>query len=202
MPASLSFKKQDKVTDATVLNEIKTIVYEDSTGNKYTFGVDNATSVFNTFKYVPNGAAEIDYSATAENFMTGGAVAALLGIGTNVGEIKTKTDTIPADLGADVTTIKTQVGTDLISGIKAKTDKIPADLGAELDKLTIIGKAINNNGDVTAAAEAVLGNSFKQAITNAGKDGSDWLEKTVTDIMSQLSFEIPTSDDNALNWTW
>ncbi|MFP3023969.1 MAG: hypothetical protein ACEY3K_14235, partial [Wolbachia sp.] len=132
MPASLSFKKQDKVTDATVLNEIKTIVYEDSTGNKYTFGVDNATSVFNTFKYVPNGAAEIDYSATAENFMTGGAVAALLGIGTNVGEIKTKTDTIPADLGADVTTIKTQVGTDLISGIKAKTDKIPDTFTADV----------------------------------------------------------------------
>ncbi|MFP3020735.1 MAG: hypothetical protein ACEY3F_05335, partial [Wolbachia sp.] len=111
------------------------------------------------------------------------------------------------------------VGTDLISGIKTetdkiaaigtnvgeiktKTDKIPADLGAELDKLTIIGKAINNNGDVTAAAKAVLENSFKQAITNAGKDGSDWLEKTVTDIMSQPSFEIPTSDDAALNWTW
>ncbi|MFP3023434.1 MAG: hypothetical protein ACEY3K_11255, partial [Wolbachia sp.] len=128
--ASLTFKNNSgaDVTSPT----IKSIIYEDAAQNKYTFGVDNATNVFNTFKYEPHGATEIDYSATATNFMTGGAIATLLGIGTNVDAIKTKTDSIPADLSADLVTIKTQVGTDLISGIKAKTDKITDTLGADV----------------------------------------------------------------------
>ncbi|WP_265022880.1 hypothetical protein [Wolbachia endosymbiont (group B) of Ischnura elegans] len=251
--ANLSFKKVDRQTDATDLAGVKTIIYEDNTGNKYTFGVDN-TSVFNTFRYEPNGAAEIDYSATATNFITGGAIATLLGIGTNVGAIKTKTDSIPADLSADLVTIKTQVGTDLISGIKAKTDKITdtlgadviaikaktdtipadltakvtaietatnaanlgdkvtaiqtktdkmtADLNAELIKLTTIGNAINSNGHVTEAAKAVLESSFKQAITNAGQEGSEWLRNEIKEIVSQPSFEIPTDSSSPLSWDW
>ncbi|WP_052264989.1 hypothetical protein [Wolbachia endosymbiont of Operophtera brumata] len=128
--ASLTFK--DNSGGNVPSPNIKSIIYEDAAQNKYTFGVDNATNVFNTFKYEPNGAAEIDYSATATKFMTGGAIATLLGIGTNVDAIKTKTDSIPADLSADLVTIKTQVGTDLISGIKAKTDKITDTLGADV----------------------------------------------------------------------
>ncbi len=328
MPASLSFKNG---VDAPIANaNIKKIVYEDDTGNKYTFGVDNITNIFNTFKYDPNGLdPEVDYSATATKFMTGGAIATLLDIGTNVDAIKTKTDkmpadltakvtaietatnaanlgnkvtaiqaktdTIPADLGADVTSIKaktdkmpadlnaelnklatsaslstldgkvdtiktntdkiadigtnvgaiqtktdkmpanlsTELGTlaksadvtdikaktdkmpaDLstelgtlaksadVTDIKAKTDKMPADLNAELIKLTAIGNAINGNGNVAEAAKAVLESSFKQAIEQAGGNGSDWLEKSVTNIVSQPKFDIPATDDAALNWTW
>ncbi|WP_341822929.1 hypothetical protein [Wolbachia endosymbiont (group A) of Clivina fossor] len=121
-------------------------------------------------------------------------------IKTNVGDIKAKTDKITDTLGADVTTIKTQVGTDLISGIKAKTDKMPADLNAELMKLTTIGNAINGSDSVTEAAKTVLENSFKQAIEKAAE--SDWLEKLVADIVSQPKFDMPESNDAALNWTW
>ncbi|WP_264377653.1 hypothetical protein [Wolbachia endosymbiont (group B) of Philonthus cognatus] len=246
--ASLTFKDNSGANVPSP--NIKSIIYEDAAQNKYTFGVDNATNVFNTFKYEPNGAAEIDYSATATNFMTGGAIATLLGIGTNVDAIKTKTDSIPADL----VTIKTQVGTDLISGIKAKTDKItdtlgadviaikaktdtipadltakvtaietatnaanlgnkvtaiqtktdkmPADLNAELIKLTTIGNAINGNGHVTEAAKAVLESSFKQAITDAGQEGSEWLRNEIKEIVSQPSFEIPTDSSSPLSWNW
>ncbi len=301
MPASLSFKNG---VDAPIANaNIKKIVYEDDTGNKYTFGVDNITNIFNTFKYDPNGLdPEVDYSATATKFMTGGAIATLLDIGTNVDAIKTKTDkmpadltakvtaietatnaanlgnkvtaiqaktdTIPADLGADVTSIKAKtdkmpadlnaelnklatsaslstldgkvdtiktntdkiadIGTNVgaiqtktdkmpanlstelgtlaksadVTDIKAKTDKMPADLNAELIKLTAIGNAINGNGNVAEAAKAVLESSFKQAIEQAGGNGSDWLEKSVTNIVSQPKFDIPATDDAALNWTW
>lgn len=216
--ASLTFK--DNSGGNVPSPNIKSIIYEDAAQNKYTFGVDNATNVFNTFKYEPNGAAEIDYSATATKFMTGGAIATLLGIGTNVDAIKTKTDSIPADLSADLVTIKTQVGTDLISGIKAKTDKItdtlgadvtaikaktdkmPADLNAELIKLTTIGNAINGNGNVTEAAKAVLESSFKQAITDAGQEGSEWLKNEIKEIVSQPSFEIPTDSSSPLSWDW
>ncbi|WP_264374583.1 MULTISPECIES: hypothetical protein [unclassified Wolbachia] len=354
--ASLTFKDNSGANVPSP--NIKSIIYEDAAQNKYTFGVDNATNVFNTFKYEPNGAAEIDYSATATNFMTGGAIATLLGIGTNVDAIKTKTDSIPADLSADLVTIKTQVGTDLISGIKAKTDKItdtlgadviaikaktdtipadltakvtaietatnaanlgdkvtaiqtktdkitdtlgadviaikaktdtipadltakvtaietatnaanlgnkvtaiqtktdkitdtlgadviaikaktdtipadltakvtaietatnaanlgnkvtaiqtktdkmPADLNAELIKLTTIGNAINGNGHVTEAAKAVLESSFKQAITDAGQEGSEWLRNEIKEIVSQPSFEIPTDSSSPLSWDW
>ncbi|CAH2209237.1 jg24732 [Pararge aegeria aegeria] len=216
--ASLTFK--DNSGGNVPSPNIKSIIYEDAAQNKYTFGVDNATNVFNTFKYEPNGAAEIDYSATATKFMTGGAIATLLGIGTNVDAIKTKTDSIPADLSADLVTIKTQVGTDLISGIKAKTDKItdtlgadvtaikaktdkmPADLNAELIKLTTIGNAINGNGNVTEAAKAVLESSFKKAIKEAGEDGSEWLKNEIKEIVSQPSFEIPTDSSSPLSWDW
>ncbi|GFY79901.1 nucleopolyhedrovirus P10 protein [Trichonephila inaurata madagascariensis] len=78
---------------------------------------------------------------------------------------------------------------------------MPVDLNAELDKLTIVAEAIGKNGNVAKAAEVVLESSFKQAIEKAGGNGSDWLEKSVKDIVSQPSFEIPTSDDAALNWT-
>ncbi|MFP3022877.1 MAG: hypothetical protein ACEY3K_08190, partial [Wolbachia sp.] len=48
-------------------------------------------------------------------------------VGTDlISGIKAKTDKIPDTFTADVTTIKTQVGTDLISGIKTETDKIAA----------------------------------------------------------------------------
>ncbi|BDG77331.1 hypothetical protein [Wolbachia pipientis] len=216
--ASLTFKDNSGANVPSP--NIKSIIYEDAAQNKYTFGVDNATNVFNTFKYEPNGAAEIDYSATATKFMTGGAIATLLGIGTNVDAIKTKTDSIPADLSADLVTIKTQVGTDLISGIKAKTDKItdtlgadvtaikaktdkmPADLNAELIKLTTIGNAINGNGNVTEAAKAVLESSFKKAIKEAGEDGSEWLKNEIKEIVSQPSFEIPTDSSSPLSWDW
>ncbi|WP_254229938.1 hypothetical protein [Wolbachia pipientis] len=149
--ASLIFKDSAGVDVASPT--IKSIIYEDAAQNKYTFGVDNATNVFNTFKYEPNGAAEIDYSATATKFMTGGAIATLLGIGTNVDAIKTKTDSIPADLSADLVTIKTQVGTDLISGIKAKTDKITDTLGA--DVTAIKAKTDTIPDDLTAKVTAI-----------------------------------------------
>ena len=288
--ASLTFKDN---SGANVLSpNIKSIIYEDAAQNKYTFGVDNATNVFNTFKYEPNGAAEIDYSATATNFMTGGAIATLLGIGTNVDEIKTKTDTIPADLTAKVTAIETAtnaanlgdkvtaiqtktdkitdtLGADVIAikaktdtipadltakvtaietatnaanlgdkvtaiqtktdkitdtftadvaaikdatsaanlgnkvtAIQTKTDKMPADLNAELIKLTTIGNAINGNGHVTEAAKAVLESSFKQAITDAGQEGSEWLRNEIKEIVSQPSFEIPTDSSSPLSWDW
>ncbi|MHC3897347.1 UNVERIFIED_CONTAM: hypothetical protein LBW93_00130 [Wolbachia endosymbiont of Nasonia longicornis] len=134
--ASLTFK--DSAGANVVSPTIKSIIYEDAAQNKYTFGVDN-TSVFNTFRYEPNGAAEIDYSATATNFMTGGAIATLLGIGTNVDSIKTKTDSIPADLTAKVTAIETATNAanlgDKVTAIQTKIDKMPADLDAELGKL-------------------------------------------------------------------
>ncbi|PBQ26568.1 hypothetical protein BTO27_04430 [Wolbachia pipientis wAus] len=149
--ASLTFK--DNSGGNVPSPNIKSIIYEDAAQNKYTFGVDNATNVFNTFKYEPNGAAEIDYSATATKFMTGGAIATLLGIGTNVDAIKTKTDSIPADLSADLVTIKTQVGTDLISGIKAKTDKITDTLGA--DVTAIKAKTDTIPADLTAKVTAI-----------------------------------------------
>ncbi|WP_264730001.1 hypothetical protein [Wolbachia endosymbiont (group B) of Episyrphus balteatus] len=158
--ASLTFK--DSAGANVVSPTIKSIIYEDAAQNKYTFGVDN-TSVFNTFRYEPNGAAEIDYSATATNFMTGGAIATLLGIGTNVGAIKTKTDSIPADLSADLVTIKTQVGTDLISGIKAKTDKITDTLGA--DVIAIKAKTDTIPADLTAKVTSI------ETATNAANLG-------------------------------
>ncbi|TNK94219.1 hypothetical protein OUY_02565 [Wolbachia endosymbiont of Leptopilina clavipes] len=159
--ASLTFK--DSAGANIVSPTIKSIIYEDAAQNKYTFGVDN-TSVFNTFRYEPNGAAEIDYSATATNFMTGGAIATLLGIGTNVGAIKTKTDSIPADLSADLVTIKTQVGTDLISGIKAKTDKITDTLGA--DVIAIKAKTDTIPADLTAKVTSI------ETATNAANLGN------------------------------
>ncbi|WP_264330758.1 hypothetical protein [Wolbachia endosymbiont (group B) of Erebia ligea] len=158
--ASLTFK--DSAGANVVSPTIKSIIYEDAAQNKYTFGVDN-TSVFNTFRYEPNGAAEIDYSATATNFMTGGAIATLLGIGTNVDSIKTKTDSIPADLSADLVTIKTQVGTDMISGIKAKTDKITDTLGA--DVTAIKAKTDTIPADLTAKVTAI------ETATNAANLG-------------------------------
>ncbi|WP_341812080.1 hypothetical protein [Wolbachia endosymbiont (group A) of Conops quadrifasciatus] len=79
---------------------------------------------------------------------------------------------------------------------------MPADLNTELGKLTAIGNAINGNGNVTEAAKGVLESSFKQDITDAGKDGSEWLRNEVKEIVSQPSFKIPTSDAAALNWTW
>ncbi|WP_264704475.1 hypothetical protein [Wolbachia endosymbiont (group B) of Apotomis betuletana] len=159
--ASLTFKDNSGANVPSP--NIESIIYEDAAQNKYTFGVDNATNVFNTFKYEPNGAAEIDYSATATNFMTGGAIATLLGIGTNVDAIKTKTDSIPADLSADLVTIKTQVGTDLISGIKAKTDKITDTLGA--DVTAIKAKTDTIPADLTAKVTAI------ETATNAANLG-------------------------------
>ncbi|WP_353276614.1 hypothetical protein [Wolbachia endosymbiont (group B) of Villa cingulata] len=271
--ASLTFKDNSGANVPSPT--IKSIIYEDAAQNKYTFGVDN-TSVFNTFRYEPNGAAEIDYSATATNFMTGGAIATLLGIGTNVGAIKTKTDKITDTLGADVTAIKAKtefipdtftadvaaikdatsaanlgnkvtaiqtktdkitdtLGADVtaikaktefipdtftadvaaikdatsaanlgnkVTAIQTKTDKMPADLNAELIKLTTIGNAINGNGHVTEAAKAVLESSFKQAITDAGQEGSEWLRNEIKEIVSQPSFEIPTDSSSPLSWDW
>ncbi|WP_341812079.1 hypothetical protein [Wolbachia endosymbiont (group A) of Conops quadrifasciatus] len=96
MPASLKFKQVDGQTDAANTGEIKTIVYEDAAQNKYTFGVDNNTDVFSTFKYQSHNGNEIDYSPLAVEFMTNGAVAKLLG----------KLTATPDTLGADVTVIK------------------------------------------------------------------------------------------------
>ncbi len=39
MVAGLSFKKQDKTTDATALSEVKLIALEDKAGNKYTLDI-------------------------------------------------------------------------------------------------------------------------------------------------------------------
>ncbi|WP_395463379.1 hypothetical protein [Wolbachia endosymbiont of Cantharis cryptica] len=65
MAASLSFKQQNGTDNATNINDAKVIVYTDSTGNKYTFGVDSG-NVFNTFKYHANGVADaVDYSTIA-----------------------------------------------------------------------------------------------------------------------------------------
>ncbi|WP_353272219.1 hypothetical protein [Wolbachia endosymbiont (group B) of Alcis repandata] len=50
--ASLTFK--DNSGGNVPSPNIKSIIYEDAAQNKYTFGVDNATNVFNTFKYEPN----------------------------------------------------------------------------------------------------------------------------------------------------
>ncbi|CAG5057148.1 unnamed protein product [Parnassius apollo] len=69
-------------------------------------------------------------------------------------------------------------------------------------KLTTIGSAINSSGSVTEAAKTVLENNFKQAIEKAAGTVNDWLERRVTDIVSQTKFDIPESNDAALNWTW
>ncbi|WP_341822930.1 hypothetical protein [Wolbachia endosymbiont (group A) of Clivina fossor] len=149
MPANLTFKDG---ADALIPNaNIKKIVYEDDGGNKYTFGVDNATNVFNTFKYKPNGATEIDYSATATKFMTGGTIATLLGIGNNVDAIKTKTDFIPNTLTDDVADIKDDVANiknttspanlgNKVTAIKTKTDFIPNTLTDDVIPNFVIGK--------------------------------------------------------------
>ncbi len=79
---------------------------------------------------------------------------------------------------------------------------MPADLNAELIKLTTIGNAINGNGNVTEAAKAVLESSFKQAITDAGQEGSEWLKNEIKEIVSQPSFEIPTDSSSPLSWDW
>ncbi|KLT22089.1 hypothetical protein wVul_1834 [Wolbachia endosymbiont of Armadillidium vulgare str. wVulC] len=132
MVASLSFKQVDRQTDATDLADIYTIIYEDNTGNKYTFGVENGTNTFNIFKYEPNSGGEVDYSAIAKNFMTNGAVGGLLGKLTTI-----ETATNAANLGDKVAAIKTKTDsfTADVADIKAKTDKMPADLDAELGKL-------------------------------------------------------------------
>ncbi len=193
--ANLTFKNSAGVD--VMSPTIKSIIYANDAGDEYTFGVDSTNNnIFNTFKYKPNGAAEIDYSATATNFMTGGAIAGLLGklttieTATNAANledklksIQDKTDTIPADFTAKVTAIETAINT--------------ANLG---NKVTAIQTKIDNM--VTEAAKLVLENSFKQAITDAGTNGSNWLKNEVKGIVSQPSFDIPTSDEAALNWTW
>ncbi|WP_410542598.1 hypothetical protein [Wolbachia endosymbiont of Tetranychus urticae] len=126
---------------------IKSIIYEDAARNKYTFGVDNGTNVFNTFKYGPNGAAEVDYSTIATNFMTEGAIATLLGIGTNVGEIKAKTDKMPADLGTELGNLAKSAD---VTAIKAKTDTIPADLTAKVTAIETATNSANLGDKVTA----------------------------------------------------
>ncbi|GFY79900.1 uncharacterized protein TNIN_55521 [Trichonephila inaurata madagascariensis] len=77
--ANLTFK--DSLGADVPSPNIKSIIYSDNTGNKYTFGVDsNNNDVFNSFKYDPHGAdPEIDYSTIATNFMANGAVVGLLG---------------------------------------------------------------------------------------------------------------------------
>ncbi|WP_353281645.1 hypothetical protein [Wolbachia endosymbiont (group B) of Horisme vitalbata] len=79
---------------------------------------------------------------------------------------------------------------------------MPDDLNDELIKLTAIGNAINGNGHVTEAAKAVLESSFKQAITDAGQEGSEWLRNEIKEIVSQPSFEIPTDSSSPLSWDW
>ncbi|WP_434732096.1 hypothetical protein [Wolbachia endosymbiont of Zygogramma bicolorata] len=309
MAVGLTFK--DNTGTNVQADTIKSIVYEDDAQNKYTFGVDSANNIFNTFKYEDHGTAEVDYSATATKFMTGGAVAALLSIETNVDEIKAKTDNMPADLKTELTTITTETNkiADIktnVGDIKAKTDNMPADLktelttittdtgkitaiGAKVDKietktdnipdnlvnelaslaksvdvnaiktdtgkiadigtnvgdikaktdnmpnnlktelvnLTTIGKAISNNTlDQTAKltlqttfdnaikkaiddpqftidVQPILQKNFKEAVEKAGGTSAHiWFNNHVIDIMSKPTFEIPTSDDAALNWTW
>ncbi|WP_265016006.1 hypothetical protein [Wolbachia endosymbiont (group A) of Anoplius nigerrimus] len=59
---------------------------------------------------------------------------------------------------------------------------------------------------VPSAADLVQNQSFKKDIDTSIKEmavssNSDF-QKSVREVMSQPSFEIPTSDDAALNWTW
>ncbi|MDG7057429.1 MAG: hypothetical protein LKM43_04780 [Wolbachia endosymbiont of Penenirmus auritus] len=174
MPAGLTFHTKEG-NPADNVNVIKNIVYEDSRGNQYTFGV-NDSNVFSTFKYKPQNGSEVNYSATAKNFVENGAVAALLDIGAEVGKIKTNIDKLDpvstgdGTLGKVLSGIKaeaakiTGVDTKVIA-IKAKTDNMPDNLNTELDSLTKMGNLINSM-DLDQAARLALQKNFKKVVTD------------------------------------
>ncbi|WP_253301894.1 hypothetical protein [Wolbachia endosymbiont of Psylliodes chrysocephala] len=185
MPAKLHFKQADRKTDATTLVEIKTLVYEDNTGNKCTFGV-NGTNVFDTFKYEPNGHSEVDYSAIATSFMTDGAVSTLLD---RLSTIETATNA--ANLGDKVTAIKDAVSKpnleDKLKSIQDKANAIPDDLEDELTTIkTETGKitAIETNVDAiqtkTDKMPADLGTELGKLATSAALSTLDGKVDTIT----------------------
>ena len=175
MPVNLSFK--DALgAETTELSKVKLITYEDDKKNKYTFGVDGTTKVFNTFKYQHDSDDEIDYGTIATRFMTDGAVSTLLNrlatietatnaanLGDKVTAIHTKTNNMPANLEDELTTIKTE--TNKIAAIKTNVDAIKTNTDAlDLTDTTKDGKLGKALADLKIGTDKIPGIE-----TNVGK---------------------------------
>ncbi|WP_265021472.1 hypothetical protein [Wolbachia endosymbiont (group A) of Icerya purchasi] len=203
MPASLKFESAAGTAAAT-LTEVKLVTLTDNTGNEYTLDITT-----NDLKvgYTPNGGQITEHKITGLST----ALGSLLSTKDNnesvlvdtLGNFLDSPDKAKYD-GQNNQTVKEFLVGKGLKGDKGDTGPKGADgkdgaQGLKGDKGDTGLKGAD--GTSPSAAEIAAEKALQEYVTKISIESPEF-KRAVQEEMSQPSFDIPTSDDAALNWTW